>query len=516
MRYVVLSVLVISQAFAVPSSNDMSQCLKTSVSKMDKNAIKTASKDLTKKIESSYKDIGASYYQEAVRLAKAVNQITEGEYGDFNGIREQFTQTFENYKNSLEILKGTEGLKAALEKRVAEINSLATTRLDSLKNSVDPKRIAKSVSGTLKGQYEGLMTKAGSLEDKFDSMGATVEELKKFNPNTSLEDRKKTEADLKSQTEDMIQDSQEVITSGQQIGSVLSSSKSLSDSLSNVSSVSQAQNLINQANVPPETKAAHQEALSKVSGGQQTLSQFKQDSAKNSQELAAEIQKNQSAISDAQSVLAKAENFQVLLNGGFSSSLETAKAATDFLQSVRPEQGRLGSYVESGLGLVGKYQEIGQSGNPVALITSFQNELLSERGVLLGEISQINNALPGLQQNFQGAQNLFQQGLPGYVQGFQSFMNVQGQLAQARSALEEARSILEFGEGSEAVLMATNVAFEQLQPVIECVHPWMKYITMAALLTRGQLNFFDIFKGIAAKSNIPNCKKGVYIKKLGR
>lgn len=381
MRYLVLSFFVISQAFAVPSSKDMSQCLNTSVSKIDKNAIKTASKDLTKKIESSYKNIGASYYQEAVRLSKAVSQITEGEFGDFDGIRKQFTQTFDNYKNSLEILKGTEGLKAALEKREAEINSLTTTRLDSLKNSTDPRRIAKSVSGTLKGQYEGLMTKAGSLEDKFESMGTTVEDLKKFNPNTSLEDRAKAEADLKSQTQSMIQDTQGVITSGQQIGGVLSASKSLSDALSNVSSVSQAQSILNQANVPPETKAAHQEALSKVSGGHQTLSQFKQDSAKNSQELAAEIQKNQSAISDAQAVLAKAENFQGLLNGGFSSSLETAKAATDFLQSVRSEQGKLGSYVESGLSLVGKYQEIGQSSNPVALITSFKMSFLVKGGL---------------------------------------------------------------------------------------------------------------------------------------
>lgn len=87
---------------------------------------------------------------------------------------------------------------------------------------------------------------------------------------------------------------------------------------------------------------------------------------------------------------------------------------------------------------------------------------------------------------------------------------------QARAALEEARSILEFGAGSQAVLGATQIAFQQLQPVIECVHPWMEYITMATLLTRGQLNFFDIFNGIAAKSNIPVCKKGVYMKKLGR
>jgi methionine synthase II (cobalamin-independent) len=76
-------------------------------------------------------------------------------------------------------------------------------------------------------------------------------------------------------------------------------------------------------------------------------------------------------------------------------------------------------------------------------------------------------------------------------------------------------NILEFGVGSQAVLLSTQVAFQQLQPTITCVSPWMKYVVMASLVTRGQLNFFDIFKGIGAKSKTPRCQKGIYMKSRG-
>lgn len=520
MRYVISLVLFISQALAVPSSSDISKCLNTAVSKMDIKALEAAAKNLTKKIEDSYKKIPASYLKEVQALAKAVNQITQGEFADFKQIQEQITESFKNYQQALKILTDTQGLKAAIEKRIQDINTLTGERLSSIIGSFDPSRIVKSIQETVKEGYQNLLGKVTSLEDQLESMDTTIEKLKSFNPNTSLEDRINAEAELKNKTSSMIQNSQNVISSLQGLQGTLSASKSLADQLSNVASLSQAQNILNQSggSVPPATIAAHQEALNKVQNGQMTLSQFKQDSGKVSQDLSTEIQKNIGALADAQAVLAKAQSFQQLLNAGFSSTLETAKAATDFLQSVRAEQGKIGAYLESGIGLVAKFQEIAQSNNPAALISAWSNELLAEKNNLLSQLTQINNALPGLLQTFQNAQGLLNQGLPGYIAGFRKFMDIQGQLAVARKALEEARSLLEFGGGSQAVLMATNLAFQQLQPVIACVSPWMNYIVMAALITRGQLNFFDIFKWInplAAKSDLHSCKKGIYMKNTG-
>lgn len=515
-RSIVFVALLASGAIAnTPSPKEVAECLKTSVSKIDSSAMQAASRNLTRDIENSYKNISADYVRRARELAIEVGKLQSLSSKDFEDAWKKTVASYNSYKNSLTILKGSEAMKVGLQTRLDEINSLTNTRINNIKQSVDPKRIAKSVQGTVKAQYEGLSAKATALQGKYDAMQGTIDKLEDFNSNISPEERAKAQADLKAQSQSIVEGAQGVLEQTQQMGANLARSKSLSDSLANVSSTAQAQTIINQADVPPETKAAHQEALNKVKNGQQTLAQFKQDSSRNSQELSAEIVKNNSSISDAQAVLTKTQDFKSRLDSGLGSGLESAKAATDFLMSVQSEQAKLGSYVESGAGLISKYQEVSQAANPVNVLNTWQSELLSEKNPIINDINLINGALGQLQANHNQAKALLDSGLPGFLVQYQKYLDIESQLAPARAAIDEAMNILEFGGGSQAVLLATQVAFEELQPTIACVSPWMKYVVMASLVTRGQLNFFDIFKGIAARSNPPRCQRGVYMRSRG-
>lgn len=509
-------VFISSLALAnIPSPKEVAKCLKNSVSKIDLNAMKEASRNLTRDIESSYKNISADYVRRARELATEIGKLQSLSSKEFEDAWNKTLGSYKSYKDSLTILKGSEAMKAALENRLEEINSLTIARINNIEQSVDPKRIAKSVQGTLKAQYEGLSAKATALQGKFDAMETTIAKLEDFNGNISPEDRAKAQADLKAQAQSIEEGAQGVLEQASQMGVALAKSKSLSDSLANVSSTAEAQTIIDQADVSPETKAAHQESLNKVKNGQQTLAQFKQDSSRNSQELSAEIAKNNGSISEAQAVLTKAEDFKSRLGNGLGSGLESAKAATDFLMSVKSEQAKLGSYIESGAGLISKYQEVSQAANPVTVLNTWQSELLSEKNLIINDINLINGALGQLQANHNQAKAILDSGLPGFLVQYQKYLDIENQLAPARAALDEAMNILEFGGGSQAVLLATQVAFQQLHPTIGCVSPWMKYVVMASLVTRGKLNFFDIFKGIAAKSNTPKCKEGVYMKSRG-
>lgn len=546
---ILLSMPVASFAISSPTKGkpNLGKCLK------DKSSTLAFDK-LAKTTINNIKTQATNDYQNVLNTSKVLSKMAGNltavgdgvvkdakQFWDSKGGLDQAIKDVQGLDRSLEVLKGkfdNSGgiLKGALQKKREEFQQLIAT--------VDPnylKSVGESLKGAIKTESEQFKTSMTAVSTQLDSIGEKIDKLKEFNPTTK-EGWDKIDnigEQYKNKLDEISKDIDATVANADKIIAEKSAHKIetdatadfLSDLKTKTTPAEVAQAVAAAESNPNISKSVVKEAKDqsqKVSNGTLQMDKFKNnvnavatgvkahqqqinDSLKNAQEMKDKVLGTKAMIQEeAQKFAGEAGKLKI------PNTLEFTDKIAAPLKGVLDSHARFEGTIlgvasdlenkifESEKALM-QYARLAQSGDPVALLNTLDGEVLQEINSVISTVTQFSGLYGSMNNKVQYFSALVTQGLPLYAGAISKLANSGFALGVANAALGQARGYLDMSSSGVYAQAATEQIFTAMQPVIGCLAPYWKYLTLVTLVTGKQFNLANFARASKPK-NTRNAK----------
>lgn len=506
----------------------LNKCLKdkSSVIALDKLAKDTAS-NIKKTATADYSKVLNS----SKVLSRLVTNVTSMGETVSDDAEKDFWQTYRNYKESVRFVEGLDRYVRTKTDTWNALDKKRRERIDTLianSNKFSIKSASIAVNGAIKKEGEGYTKTFNDIDTAVESLQSDVDELEKFDPTTKEGwnnwkdtydgEKKATEEELKGAEkkyhEKLTEINKKADGISENLKTVLNEKNAsflqLDATLSFVTSLktkSSGDEIIASSNSAGSDPRIKQSVVSEakvqgqnVKAGSLTLPNFREWATAVEKELQVQKTNTEDAINHAQEAINGINDLKKINDDEKNSSstdpkmpkVPNTKDVMDksmvALKKIQDGEAKLQSKALEIEATAAQYQRIAESPDPKAVAQLIDGELVQEMNAVQGDMDRYSGMYSDFAQRKAYWEAMMTQAVPAYVAALTKISPATISLAVGNAALAKARGYMDLSMSGTYAQAATTQIFTVMQPVIGCLAPYWRYITLATLVTGKQFN----------------------------